>query len=129
MIYLIEFILVLPVNLAIAWWHSRLIKAGRPIRHGAWSVLYAALIAIAIWVCWTELPHVGQMSVFALACACGRLAIFAPALNLFRGLSLTYVSKTSTSIIDRIEVRLFGVRAWLVEIGAAILFIILQFFL
>lgn len=129
MIYVALYIIVLPVNLAMAWWHSRLIKANRSIRHGAWSALYAALIALAVWACWTDLPRVGQMSIFTLTCACGRLAIFAPALNLFRGLSLTYVSKTSASIIDRIEVRLFGARAWLVEIGAAIIFIILQFLL
>lgn len=127
MIYAALYFLVLPVNLAIAYWHAQLIRKGRPIRHGLWSALYAILIAIAVW----PLPGmpIGKIALFALACACGRLAVFAPTLNLMRGLSLTYVSKTSTSVIDRLEARLFGARAWLVEIGAGIIFIIIQFFL
>lgn len=128
MIFLFLYILVIPVNLAIAMWHARLIKQNLPIRHGLWAGLYAALIAMAIWL-QPAMPRVGQIAVFALAASCGRLAIFAPALNIFRGLSLTYVSKTSTSVIDKIEVRLFGARAWIVEIFAAVVFIVLNFFL
>jgi hypothetical protein len=127
MIFLFLYILVLPVNLAVAWWHKRLIKDDRPIVHGLWAALYAVLIAVAAWL----LPgmSIGKIAAFALAASCGRLAIFAPALNLMRGLSLTYISKTSTSIIDKMEVRLFGTRAWLVEIIAGVIFFILQFFL
>lgn len=128
MIYVTEYFLVLPVNLAMAWWHSRLIRQKRPIRHSLWSAAYAALIALAIWL-QPDLHNVHSGSLFTLACTAGRLAVFAPALNLMRGLSLTYVSKASTSLIDRLEVRLFGARAWLVEIVASIVFIILQFFL
>jgi hypothetical protein len=127
--YLAEIILVLPVNIMLAWWHSRLIKAGRPIVHGLWGLLYAGLIGVAIWLLWPAVALLSHVSAFALACAAGRVPVFNIALNFFRGLSWDYMSATSTSIIDKIMLRLFGrnVRVlWAALIAVAI---ILQFFL
>lgn len=129
MIWLIEFILMGPVTLAMAWWHSRLIKAGRPIRHGWWSALYIILVVGAIGLFWQSLPGWAPAGIFALACACGRLVVFNIALNRFRGLSWTYVSAGTTSIIDKISIRLFGSRVWIFEAVLAVIFVILQFFL
>lgn len=132
MIYLTEAILIGPVTLVMAWWHSRLIKANRPIRHGWWALLFAALVILGV----ITLNKVGafplnawKIGVFTLACAIGRLVVFNISLNYFRGLSLTYVSKASASLIDKVEIRLFGSRVWLAEVVLAVLFITLQFFI
>jgi len=129
MVYLAEIILVGPVNITMAWWHSRLIKAGRPIRHGAWAAIFSLLVAVTIWWQWPSLLSWWKAGLFALACACGRLPVFNLALNRFRGLSWTYVSPASTSIIDRITRRLFGSRIWFPEVITGAVFIILQFFI
>jgi hypothetical protein len=129
MLYFSEIILVGPVTLATAWYHSRLIKKNRPIRHGVWSGLYAILVAGAIWWQWAAMPRVWQVGLFAIACAIGRLVVFNISLNWFRGLSWTYVSPTSTSILDKWELRLFGGRVWLFEAFLFVIFMILQLFI
>lgn len=129
MIYLAEMVLILPVNIAMAWWHARLIRQNRPIRHGAWSAIFFLLVGVTAWWRWPALRNVGTATVFAVACACGRQIVFNISLNFFRGLAWDYSSHTSTSIIDRIERRLFGARMWMAEAVALIVFIILQFFI
>ena len=126
--YLAEFILVFPVNIGMAWWHSRLINGESMIKHGWWASLYASLIAIAAYLVMNELPQ-WHLLAFVAACLAGRLPVFNISLNLFRRLKWDYMSPTSTSIVDKITLRLFGRNArvlWAVLIAIAIT---LNFFL
>lgn len=127
MIWLAELLLIV-ITIGIAYWHSRLIKSGRPIKHGWWGLLAGMLIAAATWWVWPTLSGL-QVMLFIIAQGCVRLFVFNIALNLFRGLSWKYTSMSTTSVIDRLESRLFGGRVWLSEIILAIIFLILQLFL
>ncbi|HEY4207967.1 MAG TPA: hypothetical protein VGM31_14185 [Puia sp.] len=127
MIWLPQLILIL-LTIAIAYWHSRLIKSGRPIKHGLWAFVAGVLIAGATWWVWPDLSDL-QLVLYATAQGCARLVVFNVSLNLFRGLSWKYVSTTTTSVIDQLEGRLFGGRVWISEIMLTIIFIILQFFI
>jgi hypothetical protein len=127
MIWLPELILIL-LTVGIAYWHSRLIRSGRPIKHGWWAVIAGVLIAAATWWEWPNLSDL-QLILFAVAQGCSRLVVFNVSLNLFRGLSWTYTSPTTTSVIDQLEGRLFGGRAWITEAMLGLVFLIIQFFL
>jgi hypothetical protein len=122
--YLAEFIVVIPVNVAMAWWHARLIKEGRPILHGLWGLLYAVLIGIAIWLLWPAVSLLHSVVAFALACACARLPVFSIILNCLRGERWYYVPVKPKSILDRFSKWLFGIHAWIlwfISGGAAII--------
>lgn len=127
--YLAEFIVILPVNILMAWWHSRLIKKERVIRHDLWALVYVASIAAGVYLVRQDLTMLHQVLVFGLACLFGRLAVFPIALNLWRGLGVDYVSTGTTSTVDKLEYRLFGKRAWVVDIVAGATTIILTFFI
>lgn len=94
--YLTE-IALLVINLVMAWWHSRLILGGRPIKHGLWALLYAACLGAAFWI--TRNPLVPIAGVFIREC------FFAPVLNFLRKPSkpFFYRSSTSTSILDQVQ--------------------------
>lgn len=129
MIRVTEFILVGPITAAMAWWHSRLIKAGRPIQHGWWAAVFSIfLLAGVVWQ-WSRFDTLSQLGAFVFACLIGRLVVFNISLNLFRGLAMSYISANTTSIIDKIERRLFGTRVWLMEVILGLIFTTLQFFL
>jgi len=127
MIWLPETVLIL-LTIAIAYWHSRLIKAGRPILHGLWAAVAGILIAAGSWLVWPMLSG-HQFILFVIAQGCARLVVFNVSLNLFRGLSWLYTSPSTTSVIDQIERRLFGGRVWLVEATLTVIFLIIQLFL
>lgn len=127
MIWLSELILIL-ITVVIAFWHSRLIKSGHPIKHGWWALVSCILIAGATWWVWPELSDI-EIVLYVTAQGCSRLVVFNVSLNLFRGLSWKYASPTTTSIIDQLEGRLFGSRVWISEIILAFTFLILQLFL
>jgi hypothetical protein len=129
MIYVTEFILVLPVTIIFAAWHAHLIEKQRPINHPLWALLFGVLLAAAMYWQRDHLHTIRQVGLFAPACCIGRLVVFNVSLNLFRGLSWTYISPTSTSVIDKVSMRLFGARVWLFEIVLGIVFIILQFYI
>jgi hypothetical protein len=125
MIYLSE-IALLGISVLEAWWQARLIAGGRPIFHGWWALAYATLIAVTVFLLRLS---VEQTALFVGAQGCGHLVVFNISLNRFRGLPWNYVSATSTSLIDKLEYRLFGTRAWVVEFFAGLAFVILQLFL
>jgi hypothetical protein len=83
----------------MAWYHSRLIKRHEPIYHGIWSAAYLAGVGIAIYLTgeWFLLPILLVL----------RKVVFDLSLNLFRGLSLWYVSGTSGSVLDQLNLRVF----------------------
>ena len=124
MIYLVE-IGLLAITVIEAWWHSVLIKENRRIEHGLWAAAYAGLIIPEYWF----IHPVFTFILFALACGLGHLVVFNICLNRFRGLPWNYISPTTTSIIDKLEYRMFGGREWVVEIFCALTFILLQFYL
>lgn len=70
-----------------AWWQARLIKANRPIRHGLWLALYAALgyaaSALAFGPWWALPAALGMAGVFS--------AVFRLFLNAARWLPLDYM--------------------------------------
>ncbi len=99
MVYVAE-ILMLLLNVAMAWHHSSLIKEGRPIKHGWWGLLY---FGIAFPICFY------YKSVLLFVCFLFiRKIFFDISLNLFRELPTFYVSKSTTSLIDRLHNKLFG---------------------
>lgn len=110
---LIAEILLLLVNIAMAYYHSELIKDDKPIKHGWWGLSYFAVAALmSLASTWWLL----------LCAALIRKVFFDLSLNLFRGKPLFYVSSTSTSIIDRVHYRIFGNKS---EIYMSIYFVLL----
>lgn len=121
MIAIGEILLVL-VNIAMAWWHSELIKDGKPIKHGLWGGLYLVLSGVFAF-----LNHSVLLFVLALFI---RKVVFDLALNIFRGeVSLFYVSKNPKSIIDRIHLKLFGVNSELYMVIYFLIIIVINIFL
>lgn len=127
MILLSEGLLIL-LWVGMAYWHSRLIKKERPVKHGWWGLLSVLLIAAASMVLF--LCHeikLSQILPYQIAQACARPVVFNVCLNRFRRLSWNHTSTTTTSIIDQVEYRLFGPRAWIVEIALAVIFLFINF--
>lgn len=85
-------VILILVNIAMAYYHSVLIENGKKIHHGYWGggyLLFSGFLSLLIesWV----------LMIFSLFV---RKVVFDLSLNLFRGLPLFYVSKTPKSIID-----------------------------
>lgn len=90
------------LNIWMAFHHARLIGQNRPIRHGLWAAGYlAAVVLFCVLFTWWYAPML----------VLNRAIIFSPVLNLRRGLPINYISSTTTSVIDKLEFRLFG-RNW-----------------
>lgn len=99
MTLLINNLIFIALNLAMAHYHSRLIKQGKRIRHGLWAAGYLAAVGIfCLLFTWWYLPAL----VFL------RGVVFSPALNIFRGLGISYISTSTTSVTDRLEYKVFG---------------------
>lgn len=127
MIYISE-IALLGCTAAMAWWQSRLIAAGRPILHGLWGSIYAALIAAAVFLLRTKMTLV-QDGLYTAAAGGAHLIAFNILLNRFRGLPWKYTSQSTGSILDKIELWAFGPNVWIMEIVVAAISITLQFWL
>lgn len=102
MTYLYEIIL-LAINIAMAAYHSKLIKDGKRIRHGLWGGLYFILAGGFSLLS-------ANFFLFIAACFL-RKVFFDISLNLFRGLPIFYVSNSPKSIIDKLHYKLFGVNS------------------
>ncbi len=101
MIFFAE-ILLIAVNVWMAWYHSRLIQKGIRIKHGFWAagwLIFSTLLSIVL-----------QSWVLMVASLFIRKVVFDLSLNLFREKPLFYVSSSTTSIIDRVHNWLFGNR-------------------
>ena len=90
-------------NIWMARYHSRLLKKDKKIKHGLWGGLYVA-VCIAITLLFVDLW-------LLIACFLLRKFLFDTALNLYNGRGLFFVSTETTSIIDRIHYKLFGVNS------------------
>lgn len=102
-------------NIAMAWYHAKLIKDHMPIYHGWWSGGYLlAVIVVCYLFSWWYWPVLLLL----------RGVVFSPALSLFRGLPINYISTRTTSLIDQFENMIFKDwyqrMIWL--IGALIIF-------
>src|SRR6516225_5106613 len=79
----------------MAWWHSRLIKANRPIVHGLWAAGYIAAV-ITIFIILRD-PWL-MISPFLI-----REVVFSPFLNFLRHKRFFYTNPASGSTIDKLE--------------------------
>jgi hypothetical protein len=91
---LILSLIFIVINIVLAYIDARRIKQGKRIYHGINGAVYAGLTFIA-YLFVRDLFIIPAMLVL-------RIQIFNSSLNLFRGLPITYISKTTTSIIDRL---------------------------
>lgn len=99
--YIAEIILI-GANILMALHHSDLIEQDRPIKHGLWGGLYLLFVLVAgFCLTWWMVP-VGLVL---------RKLVFDISLNLFRGLSPFYVSKSTGSLIDKLHYKVFGDRS------------------
>jgi hypothetical protein len=87
----------------MAAYHAKLIKAGKPIKHGYWGGSYLLFVATCYFI--------GYSWQLVICQILARKVFFDVALNLFRGLPMFYVSTTTTSVIDKLHNRLFGKRS------------------
>ena len=88
------FILFIIINIILANIDANKIKQNKSIFHGINGLIYSVLIGSTCWITHNWVPIIGL--------ALLRIPIFNTALNYFRGLPLTYLSSSTTSIIDRI---------------------------
>jgi hypothetical protein len=91
------------VNILMAWWHARLLKQSRPIKHGWWGLSYLILTAFLAYLSGSVLLAVNSLFI--------RKVFFDTALNLFNGRAIFFVSKETTSLIDRVHYWAFGMHS------------------
>ena len=119
MIYLFEILLVI-INVFMAWYHATLIEAHRPILHGVWGGAYLFILGmLSIKFGW----------LFTFCGLLNRKVFFDLSLNLFRGLPIFYVSSSTTSILDKLHNKIFGTDSRIYMTIYLVILIALQFFL
>jgi hypothetical protein len=84
----------------MAWHHAELIKDDKKINHGLWGGAYVILLGLVSW-------GVSNIYLF-FAGLMIRKIVFDISLNLFRGKAIFYVSKTTTSLVDKFHNKVFG---------------------
>jgi hypothetical protein len=82
------------VNIALAYTDYRLISEGERVFHGINGAVYLILISPAYFLTNSLFVVAGLLVL--------RRLVFDVSLNLFRGLPYDYISRTTTSIIDRL---------------------------
>ena len=88
------FILFIAINVFFAYIDANKIKNNKPIYHGINALEYSILVAS---VCLATQSLLLAIPLFLI-----RIPVFNTFLNYFRGKSLTYLSDTTTSIIDKL---------------------------
>lgn len=129
---------LLALAVLVAWIQSIMIKDKETIYHTLWFCIWVALTGLSAWPLWADLHTpplwAEEMSgrlipwAYITASGCGHLVAFNICLNRFRGLPWTYTSIKTGSIIDHIELAIWGSRFWVVEVILGVLWIVLQFF-
>lgn len=94
-------------NLANVWIDAYRIMKHKQIAHGINFGAYALFVA---FLCWVTHWDVGVITLFCVSAFCNRNLSFDIPLNIRRRLPWDYVTKAKPpkSILDRIEIRLFG---------------------
>jgi hypothetical protein len=96
-------VFLIAFNIWMARYHSRLLKKDKKIKHGLWGGLYVAVcIGIACYF---------QDVWLVIACFLLRKFLFDTALNLYNGRAIFFVSKETTSLIDRFHYWAFGLHS------------------
>jgi hypothetical protein len=88
------YLAIILLNGILALNDSNKIKKGEHIYHGINGLVYGTVIGIIYLISNDILMCIGLLLI--------RIPVFNTSLNYFRGLSLTYLSDTTTSIIDKI---------------------------
>ncbi len=101
MIYAAQILLVI-INIWMAWYHARLIRRGITPYHGWWGLAYAVVAGV---IC--LLLHSWWMILLSLLI---RKVVFDLALNRFRKLKWFYISTSTTSLFDKAHNALYGNR-------------------
>ena len=104
-------------NIWMARYHSRLLKKDKKIKHGLWGGLYL-LVACGLSLCF------GWW--FFLSTLLLRKFLFDTSLNLYNGRGLFFVSQETTSIIDRIHFKLFGIHSEIYQIVYFMMWVVLM---
>lgn len=90
-------------NIWMARYHSRLLKRDKKIKHGLWGLSYVVLsVAITCFL--------GDLWLL-IACFLLRKFLFDISLNLYNGRGIFFVSKETTSIIDRVHYWAFNIHS------------------
>jgi hypothetical protein len=92
-------------NFLNALYDSIRIKSHKRIYHSLNGAAYLVLIGILVW--WVK-PSLLDGVLFVIHALCNRQSIFDTSLNLLRGLPIDYTSINPTSVIDKLEIRVFG---------------------
>jgi hypothetical protein len=118
---LIAEILMIAANILMSWHHAEAIKDDRPIKHGWWGLGYLALAGVVSLLNESVLLFICLLFI--------RKIFFDTALNLFRGKPLFYVSASTSSIIDKLHLKLFKNKSEIYIPAYLIILIILNLFL
>lgn len=94
----------IPFVIWLAWDNSDRIKQDKPIKHWLNGLLHILAAFTAFYFEGWQIAAAVLLSV---------RIVFNTALNLFRGLSIDYVSPKPKSVVDKVEKKLFGNNGWL----------------
>lgn len=120
MTYLGEILLIL-VNIAMAYYHACIFKDGGKVKHGWWGLAYLALTGLFAF-----LYHSWWLLIAGLLL---RKLVFDISLNLFEGRSAFFVSVETTSIIDKFYYKVFKKNSELYQSIHFLLLVIINIFL
>lgn len=113
-------VLAVFINIAMAGFDYYRISNNKKINHTVNAIVYTALAALCAYL-FANLWYIIPMLLL-------RPVVFDVLLNVFRGLNPFHVSLTTTSVIDKWEVKLLGTRGWLhwlVWLGLSIVSIVI----
>lgn len=107
LVYLAAHAALVLFNLANVWIDAYRITRHKQIAHGINFGAYALFVA---FLCWVTHWDIGVITLFCVSAFCNRNLSFDIPLNIRRHLPWDYVTKAKPpkSILDRIEIRLFG---------------------
>ena len=109
-------VFLIAFNIWMARYHSRLLKKDKKIKHGLWGGLYLAVAGgMSLWFGWW----------FFLSTLLLRKFLFDTALNLYNGRAIFFVSKETTSLIDRVHYWAFGINSEIYQVAYAAAWFIL----
>jgi hypothetical protein len=90
------FIIFVIANISLAFIDANKIKQGKRIYHGINGLIYFSFLLLV----YIAIPSSNLATILGLSLL--RIPVFNTTLNYFRGLPLTYLSDSTTSIIDQL---------------------------
>ena len=95
-IKILLFVIFVITNISLAFIDANKIKQGQKIYHGINGLIYFGLLLLV----YIAIPSSNLLTMLGLSLL--RIPVFNTSLNYFRGLPLTYLSNSTTSIIDQL---------------------------